>query len=325
MAHKPVDPGTLEGDELEAWYRRTPDELEEERRLSADQTYNEFFADGRWQEARAPQPVPPAPLRAEVVGGALRPAQTAPGGGPGSFFGTYPPIPNPRLGPGYITPLPPPLNSVEPSGLLPSRFTLSDGTTVTATEVERIYAEQARTMAGDDEEKVAARVRHVDRVPVGKIPDASTMEEDDREDDPSCHPYGGWEREQKDPARSQRSRDYEAQISRAPGLNYVVRKPDGTVVAFDGCAVWDRRRQLLEAKGPRYAALAAFMEDDPKYPRFNEQPGRQARLQERAAGTRPVDWHIAEKGALPFFEKRVKVAPNFNVYHTPPEANWRLF
>jgi hypothetical protein len=89
--------------------------------------------------------------------------------------------------------------------------------------------------------------------------------------------------------------------------------------------IGERRTNSRRSEGSLHAALAAFMEDDPKYPRFNEQPGRQARLQERAAGTRAVDWHIAEKGAPPFFEKRVKVAPNFNVYHTPPEANWRLF
>lgn len=323
MAYRRVDPAELEGEELETWYRRTPDEIEEERRLRADQAYDEFFG-GRWQEAKAPVAPRPPPARPEVLGGALRPGEPVQPGAPGSFFGTHAPVPNPRLGPGYVTRLPPPLNSVEPSRV-PGRFVLSDGSTVTAAELERIYAEQSRRMAGQDEEKLAPRVRRVDRVAAGTIPDAATMAQDEREEDPSCHPYGGWEREPPDPKRSQRSRDYEAQISRAPGLNYVVRAPDGAEVAFDGCAVWDPRRQLLEAKGPGYAGLAQFMEDRPEYPDFNKAPGLQARRQEKAARGQPVDWHVAEKGALPFFEKRVEIAPNLKVYHTPPKAKWRLF
>jgi len=327
MAYRRVDPAELEGEELETWYRRTPDEIEEERRLRADEAYDEFFGDGRWQEAKAPGPVPPrpAPVRPEVMGGALKPGEPARPGAPGSFFGTYVPVPNPRLGPGYITPLPPPLNSVEPSPWKPGGFVLSDGSTVTAAELERIYAEQSQRMAGQDEEKPAPRVRRVDRVAAGRIPDAATMALDEREEDPSCHPYGGWEPEQPDPRRSQRSRDYEAQISRAPGLNYVVRAPDGTKVAFDGCAVWDPRRQLLEAKGPGYAGLAAFMGGRPEFPKFNNAPGLQAERQKRVAGARPVDWHVAEKGAEPFFRNRVKISPNFEVYHTPAKENWRLF
>jgi hypothetical protein len=325
MAVRQVNPAELEGDELETWYRRTPDEIKEERRRGADAAYEEFFGDGRWQEAKAPGAPRPAPVRPEVLGGALKPGEPAQSGAPGSFFGTYVPIPNPRLGPGYVTRLPPPLNRVEPSPMQPGRFVLSDGSTVTATELERIYAEQAQRVAGQDEERPAARVRRIDRGATGKIPDAATMALDEREDDPSCHPYGGWEREQPDPKRSQRSRDYEAQISRAPGLNYVVRAPDGAAVAFDGCAVWDPRRQLLEAKGTGYAGLVGFMEDNPKYPDFNDEPRHQAERQERVAGRRRVDWHVAEKGAEDFFRKRVEVAPNFKVYHTPPKANWRLF
>lgn len=249
MGYRRVNPAELDGEELETWYRRTPDEIEEERRLRADQAYDEFFGDGRWQEARVRQPVPPpAPARPEVLGGALQPGEPVQPGAPGSFFGTYAPLPNPRLGPGYYTRLPPPLNRVEPSGLQPGRFVLSDGSTVTAAELERIHAEQAQRMSGEDEEPVATRVRRVDRVAFGKIPDATTMALDEREEDPSCHPYGGWEREQPDPKRSQRSRDYEVQISRAPGLNYVVRAPDGTKVAFDGCAVWDPRLSCLRPR-----------------------------------------------------------------------------
>jgi hypothetical protein len=55
MAYRRVDPAALAGEELDIWYRRTPDEIEEERRLRADEAYQEFFGDGRWQEAKAPR------------------------------------------------------------------------------------------------------------------------------------------------------------------------------------------------------------------------------------------------------------------------------
>lgn len=321
MTNRRVDPAELEGEELRSWYLRTPEEVEREKALKADEVHDEFFGDVRWQEAKAPI-LPPPPARPEVLGGALKPAGPSPSGAPGTFFGTYRPIPNPHRGPGYVTRLPPPLNVVEPT--VGGRFGLSDGSIVTADELERVYAEQAHRMGGQDEEKVALQVRRTDRVAAGTIPDAKTMAQDEREDDPSCHPYGGWEREQNDPKRSQRSRDYEAQISRAPGLNYVVRAPDGTKVAFDGCAVWDPRRQLLEAKGPGYAGLAAFMEDDLRFPDFNDGPSLQAQRQRAVARGRPVDWHIAERRALPFFRKRVEIAPNFSARYTPPRANWSL-
>jgi hypothetical protein len=68
------------------------------------------------------------------------------------------------------------------------------------------------------------------------------------------------------------------------------------------------------------------MEDKPEFPKFNNAPRRQAKLQNSVAGARPVDWHVAETGAVQFFQKRVKeVAPSFKVYHTPPRENWRIF
>ena len=69
----------------------------------------------------------------------------------------------------------------------------------------------------------------------------------------------------------------------------------------------------------------AFMGDKPEYPDFNNEPRLQARRQRGAADGRSVDWHVAEKGAVPFFERRVEIAPNMSVYHTPPRARWRLF
>jgi hypothetical protein len=43
MAYRRVDPAKLEGEDLDIWYRRTPDEIEEERRLRADEAHEEFF------------------------------------------------------------------------------------------------------------------------------------------------------------------------------------------------------------------------------------------------------------------------------------------
>jgi len=316
MARRQVDPALLEGEELRKWFLRTPDEIEEERRLAYDEEHDAFFGQGRWQEARAPV-APPLPVRPPPTRVAPPPSAGAlPQGAQGSFFGTYPNIRG-----GYIPLRPYPLNAVEQ--VAPDGFGLADGSVVSAAELERIYAEQTRRMAGNDEVEPARQVRHVDRVPTGRVPSAAGMAKTDREDDPTCHPYGGWEPEPDDPKRSERSRKYEAQITRAPGLDYVVRIPGENAVKFDGCAVWDSRRQLLEAKGPGYAGLALHA-DKPFFRDFSEEPREQAVRHDRAARGRQVDWHVAEKGAWRFFKDRVGARPNFGVYHTPPKAEWRL-
>lgn len=43
MADGPVDPASLEGDALTRWYRRTPQQIAEERRRAAAEAYNRFF------------------------------------------------------------------------------------------------------------------------------------------------------------------------------------------------------------------------------------------------------------------------------------------
>lgn len=43
MANGQVDPASLEGEALLRWYRRTPQEIEEERRRAATEAYNRFF------------------------------------------------------------------------------------------------------------------------------------------------------------------------------------------------------------------------------------------------------------------------------------------
>lgn len=47
MPYDPVDPSTLEGDVLDRWYRRTPDEIEQERQAAAERQYYDFFGPSR--------------------------------------------------------------------------------------------------------------------------------------------------------------------------------------------------------------------------------------------------------------------------------------
>jgi len=46
VTRRQVDPAKLEGAELERWYRRTPDEIEQERRRKEHALYDEFFGEG---------------------------------------------------------------------------------------------------------------------------------------------------------------------------------------------------------------------------------------------------------------------------------------
>jgi len=235
------------------------------------------------------------------------------------FFDQAGVVPNPNLGPAYYSDLPRPLNVVEPQQN--GWFRLSDGSVVQADELERLHAEQQRMMQGTDEFEPAQHVRSADRLKDGFIPRADQLAKEDRELDATCHPYGGWELDRGYPHYSTRTQRYEAQITRAPGLDYVVRTPDGRVVKFDGCAVWDPRRRLLEAKG---LGLADLAEDAERYPfmrspvgRATEQVGRQLGV----AQGRPVDWHAAERR----FRDRLRRAlgeppapsPTFSLQHTP--------
>lgn len=49
MPYSSVDPAALSGDALDRWYRRTPDEIEEERQAAEQARYHDFFggSDGR--------------------------------------------------------------------------------------------------------------------------------------------------------------------------------------------------------------------------------------------------------------------------------------
>ena len=171
-----------------------------------------------------------------------------PPGALGSFFGTH--------STQYVNPtVPAPLDRVEPSLVVRGRYRLSDGTTVNAAEIERIYAEQRRRARGEDEFEPAAYVRVGDRLKDGRVPRAEELAKGEREVDRTCHPNGGWEPDPYFKHYSQRTQEYEDQIAQAPGLDYVVRNPGEKPVKFDGCAVWDPRHPLLEAKGPGYVAV----------------------------------------------------------------------
>jgi hypothetical protein len=39
----PIDPSTLEAEELDRWYRRSPEDVERDRQAAADRTYDNFF------------------------------------------------------------------------------------------------------------------------------------------------------------------------------------------------------------------------------------------------------------------------------------------
>ncbi len=51
----PIDPSTLEGEDLDRWYRRSPEDIERDRQAAADQRYDNFFgADQSSTEDRMP-------------------------------------------------------------------------------------------------------------------------------------------------------------------------------------------------------------------------------------------------------------------------------
>lgn len=315
MAHRQVSPAELEGEELRDWYLRTPDEIEEQRALKEQAKRDEFFGDGRWQEARYERPaLPPIVVRpAPETRAAYPPGAPREPGAPGSFFGGHPPLPYSN---DYVTRLPAPLNRVEQTHLMPNMYQLSDGTIVSDQEVERIYAEQKRRMEGADDPEPAAYVRSSDRLKDGFIPLPSQVV-GRREPDVTCHPYGGWEIDPGFGGRSERAQDYEAQITRAPGLDYVVRNPGENPVKFDGCAVWDPRHQLLEAKGSGHEAVI----DAGKAYGFVERVARKAAdqgdRQVAAARGRPVDWHAAEERAMHFFREVIPQSRRIRFVHTP--------
>jgi hypothetical protein len=226
-------------------------------------------------------------------------------------------VSNPSLGDAYLTALPRPLNAVEP--LFNDWFRLGDGTLVRgADEVERIYREQQQLMSGAPDDAPAGPVRSVDRLKDGFIPRAEQLEKNAVEKDATCHPNGGWKLDPNWDNVSERSRRYQAQITRAPRLDYVVRAPDGSMVKFDGCAVWDPDHPLLEAKGHLYGGLIPRGMEYPFFRNVILKDEGQAERQSNAASGRPIEWHIAAENAIPYFEKRTEMFPEIQTLFTAP-------
>lgn len=123
------------------------------------------------------------------------------------------------------------------------------------------------------------------------------------------------------PTYSERVRRYETQITRAPGLDYVVRLPDGRAVKYDGCAVWDPKRQLLEAKGPGRQGVLEFLRQAGRPLKVVDGAVSQARRQIGAAEGRPVEWHAAERGYRDALRdaiaRELTRPPTFSLDHTP--------
>ena len=336
-----IDPSKLEGDDLFNWYRRSPEEVEADREAARQERYDTFVGSiGRASGpqaglvARPPEAgEDPVPSRAEEVGPT--------GQGAGFIRARFlrPPSPSvmappsgPRIGPpvdargrapvsaprpgffdahsyldslgGYFTDLPGPLNVVTAT---PTHWwMLGDGRLATQDEVERIYAEQKRRLKGQDDAEPASRLRVVDKWKDGQIPRAQQVEKGERELDPTCAPNGGWERDPNFERYAEHTKRYEAQITHAPGLDYVVRNPGQRSVKFDGCAVWDRKRQLLEAKGPGYAQLLPKARQWKFYEGMARKAGDQAMRQRRAAPRQRIECHVAEPAAFAFFQEATR-------------------
>lgn len=207
------------------------------------------------------------------------------------FFSRYTPVPFPDADV-YVTSLPPPLNVVVPG--VGGWFGLGDGSVVNdADELDRVYDEQQRRISVEDEPDPPPYTVPEDKLRDGQVPQAGQIAKGHRELDPTCHPDGGWEVDPNFPKYSKRAQEYQAQIVHTRGIDYVVRPPGGKPVKFDGCAVWDPRHQLLDAKGPRYAALMDSIFGAFVFRKLSRQAGRQY----EAARGAPIDWHFAERAA----------------------------
>jgi hypothetical protein len=220
----------------------------------------------------------------------------------------------------YNTDLPSPLNFVTqtPSGW----WQLGDGSLAPAGEVERIYAEQQRRLKGQDDAPPPAPTSVVNKLKDGQVPRADQLAKGQRELDPTCAPNGGWERDPGFDTNPVLSKQYQTQIARAPGLEYVVRNPGQNAVRFDGCAVWDPRHPLLEAKGPGYASLIANARESKSEFFFNNMRGKDAGQANRQATVAPnqrIEWHVAEPGAYDYFNEATgRRQPPIVVQMTPP-------
>jgi hypothetical protein len=93
-------------------------------------------------------------------------------------------------------------------------------------------------------------------------------------------------------------------------------------VKFDGCAVWDPQRQLLEAKGRGREAILDFLYKLGRDPKMLVKDAEQADRQIKVAGGRRVEWHAAERRYREALEKaiydqEISRPPTFSLRHTP--------
>ena len=175
------DPSRLEGEALDLWYRRSQAEIRAEREAARRAQYDAFFGRADPMSDAAPEDdAPSAPSSNVIQFARVGPITTAPAviptgarpilgvppvtgrepapGDRGGFFATYPVLPNPVLGPAYVTDLPKPLNLVTPR--VGDWFELGDGRLVRgADEVERLFVEQQLRMSGEDKPEPPARVQ----------------------------------------------------------------------------------------------------------------------------------------------------------------------
>ena len=115
--------------------------------------------------------------------------------------------------------------------------------------------------------------------------------------------------------RSERALAYQEQISGLP-RGFVVTLNG---VDFDGCRETDGK--MLEAKGPGYAW--ALREPDSWYDWYRgvSTLQKEALSQSLAAGSRGVEWHVAEREVVPVMRALISSLgiTNISVIYTPPE------
>ncbi len=102
-----------------------------------------------------------------------------------------------------------------------------------------------------------------------------------------------------------------------------MRNPFEKPVRFDGCAVWDSRRPLLEAKGPGYEALDRRARKSTFLKFIWNGVRDQARRQNNAAQGRTVEWHVAEPAVVPTFREIIEPASSLRVLQTSPRPGAR--
>jgi hypothetical protein len=90
MAYGRVDPASLEGDALTRWYRRTPQEIEMERRQAATDAYNRFFYPTHPDQTLAPNDAASDDQNSPSDGGKAPTVENSGQADPGTGYGAAP-------------------------------------------------------------------------------------------------------------------------------------------------------------------------------------------------------------------------------------------